>query len=169
VKLTRERQIERALEILAPPPDKREICRRNIEFMLEDVEAFRGNTAKLKLTRSKARTRAWNRYRQTAKRLRADHDALAATGFVPPIKFDDREIQDLERHHRNWLAFIGKEEARVVEWARELLRQWHPHERPTTTNGGRWWGLSWVLLGENRDLHRYLIACAREPFSPFID
>jgi hypothetical protein len=166
--LTREQQIERALEILEPPPDKRAICQQNIEFCLDDMETFRGGNASLKQIRSKASARAWLSYNRALKRLRSAHDALVAEGWEePPIAIEDMEraIEASERYRdgENFVRFAAREEACAVDRAHELLRQWRPKERVTTTKGGKWWSLSAILFGQPADLYRHLRACDRRP------
>jgi hypothetical protein len=168
VKLTRERQIERALQILEPPPDERDICRQNIEFMLEDIETCRKNAHSLKHNCSKASARAWRGYQRALRHLRSAHDALAAAGWGPPIALKDvkRAIEASERYRNigNYFHVLDRAETRAVDAARELLAQWRPNEWVTIVIGGRWWELAWTMLGENRDLRRHMIAHDRRSY-----
>ncbi len=170
--MTRAQQIDTALKVLAPPRYKRKHCRSNIEYMLDDVQAFSGTSAELRATRSKRTARAWRSYHLAVVRLRATHIALLATGWGGFIELADieRAIQkttpeecDVRRRAQEmWASLGGLEQKRAVENAYDLLTQWRGDEKLVTTRRGKWWRLAAILYGEpDADLFRYLRTFAK--------
>jgi hypothetical protein len=84
--MTRAQQIEAALELISPPAGRRDQCRGNIEYMLDDMAAISGSNTALKRTRAKAGARAWEAYHRALCRLLVTHDKLEATDWGGQIE-----------------------------------------------------------------------------------
>jgi hypothetical protein len=166
--MTRSQQIEAALELISPPTGRRDQCRGNIEYLLDDM----GSNANLKSTRAKAGARAWGAYHRALCRLLVTHDKLEATGWGGRIERAaiERAIHaTTPERYRNERAqseayAAGSEQARAVALAHDLLTQWWGSEFITTTRKGPWWRLSAIFFGDpDADLYRYLRAFSNTP------
>lgn len=180
--MTRAQQIEAALELISPPPGRRDQCRGNIEYMLDDMAAVSGSNADLKSIRAKAGARAWEAYHRALCRLLVTHDKLAAAGWGGYSQIERAAIERTisattpeqyrrkrARHeayacHPGHLPSDGREQTLAVALAYDLLMQWWGSEFITTTRKGPWWRLSAIFYGDpDADLFRYLRAFSNTP------
>jgi hypothetical protein len=186
--MTREQQIEAALELISPPPGRRDQCRGNIEYMLDRMAAASGSNVDLKAIRAKAGARAWEAHHRALRRLLATHDKLTAAGWGGKIEraaieraihatTPEQYRRERARHeayacsinlaHPSYDASpsAGLEQARAVDLAYDLLMQWwDSDEFITTTRGRPWWRLSAIFYGDpDADLYRYLRAFLNTP------
>lgn len=169
--MTREKQIKAALDVLEPPAHKREQCRGNVEYMLDEVAAaFRS----AEQHSAKDVTRAWDRYHLALRNLRAGHNALEAVGWRGLIEageieraFEASTPEAIERRKHSakvFMSFGGSAQERAAECAHELLVQWCGSGKIATTRKGKLWRLAAILFGDpNADLFRYLRVFAHKP------
>ena len=72
--MTRDKQIDTALKLVAPPPHQRETCRDRIDGVLRNME--RAGIAHEGFVSEKAAIGAWRAYNSAARRLLAADKAL---------------------------------------------------------------------------------------------
>jgi hypothetical protein len=76
--VTRAEQLSEALKLLAPPPSKRENCRRDIECMLDRIDSTSRAVKTHKEFTSKRGRPSLRRYAKALRQLRDAHNALPA-------------------------------------------------------------------------------------------
>ncbi len=158
--MSREEQINKALDLINPPPDRRDECRRDIERALDIIA---GGERAVVVTAG-----------ITKKKLRAHSAALrrlqiTSTGIIPAItrRVIDRAV-DFDRcwtgesePSRGWKPPPpGLKERDAVQLARDLLVIWDRRAWLTVSRKSNWYKLAVVLYGEPRDLYRQLRKCA---------
>ncbi len=148
--VTRAQQIDAALKVLAPPRYERTHCRSNIEYMLDNVQAFSGTSAELRATRSKRTARAWRSYHLAVVRLRATHIALLATGWGGFIELADieramqkttpEECDARRRAQESWVSLGGVRNApsRTLTICSRSGAATRSSSPPAEENGGGW-------------------------------
>jgi hypothetical protein len=158
--MTRNRQIQKALELLAPAANRRAECRQDTEAALNWIERHTSTARSFRVAGSKKGKAGVERYRAALRRLRLAYDgldpairswfSLAETAHVAGVPtVIDREIVRtdgfLERPSPSPRrdAFRNKE---AVARARDLLNWWG-HEA-TISRTGKWMRLSQILLGD---------------------
>jgi hypothetical protein len=158
--MTRNRQIQKALELLAPAASRRPECRQDTEVALNRIDRHTSTARSFRVAGSKKGKAGVKRYRAALRRLH-----LAYCGLDPAIRpwfslaetahvageptVIDREIATADRFlerpspspRRD--AFRNKE---AVARARDLL-SWWGHEA-TISRTGKWMRLSQILLGD---------------------
>jgi hypothetical protein len=160
--MARQEQVEAALKLIDPPPDRRDQCRGHIEYMLGEASDD--------LKRARAGAKEWKAYHLALRRLLVTHDRLEATGWGGWIEraaieraIDATTPEQYRRERARseaYADFAGSEQACAVALAHDLLTQWwNNDDLITTTRKGPWWRLSAILYGDpDADLYRYLRA-----------
>jgi hypothetical protein len=174
--LTRNEQIRKALELLAPPPDCRRECEYDITLCLSIVTQRADVARSFRMARSKEGKARIRRYYAALREVLAAYRALdpairpwfslAETAYVagkPTVI--DREIARAE-------AFLSRPSPRprreasrnkaAVAAAYDLLRWWG--RKAAVTRGGEWAELAKILAGNRTvDLFDHLRAFKRTP------
>ncbi len=174
--MTRDQQIRKALELLAPPPGQRRECRHDIGVALDRVEHRTATARSFRVARSKKGKEGVRRYYTSLRRLRDAYRSLdpairpwfslAETAYIagkPTII--DREIAIAE-------AFLARpsppprrdasHNKAAVAVAYNLLGWWR--HKAVVTRGGKWAQLAKVLTGDlTVDLFDHLREFKRGP------
>jgi hypothetical protein len=172
--MTRDEQITAALAELAPPPARRDQCRRSIAVVLEWVDTQCKAVSVNKFFVSKRGKAQIRRYRNASMEVQAAYDAfdpsivrwfslaeVASIKGIPTVI--DREIEKAD--HLIKPSPSPKRDAvrpkTAVRAAYSLLVKWG-HE-PAVTRGGKWEKLARILAGgpiyvfeHMRTYHTYL-------------
>ena len=158
--MTRDQQIRKALELLAPPPGQRRECRHDIGVALDRVEHRTATARSFRVGRSKKGKEGVRRYYTSLRRLRDAYRSLdpairpwfslAETAYIagkPTVI--DREIAIAE-------AFLARpsppprrdasHNKAAVAVAYNLLGWWG--HKAVVTRGGKWAQLAKVLTGD---------------------
>jgi hypothetical protein len=158
--MTRDQQIRKALELLAPPPGQRRECRHDIGVALDRVEHRTATARSFRVARSKKGKEGVRRYYTSLRRLRDAYRSLdpairpwfslAETAYIagkPTVI--DREIAIAE-------AFLARpsppprrdasHNKAAVAVAYNLLGWWG--HKAVVTRGGKWAQLAKVLTGD---------------------
>jgi hypothetical protein len=174
--MTRDQQIRKALELLAPPPRQRTECQHDIKVALDRVERGAAVARSFRVAGSKKGKSGVMRYCAALRRLRIAYHALdpairpwfslAETAYiVGKPTLIDREIEIAE-------AFLARpsppprRDARrnklAVAAAFDLLNWWR--HRAVVTRSGKWTQLAKILTGDTTvDLFDHLRAFKRSP------
>lgn len=174
--MTRDQQIRKALELLAPPPGQRRECRHDIGVALDRVEHRTATARSFRVARSKKGKEGVRRYYTSLRRLRDAYRSLdpairpwfslAETAYIagkPTVI--DREIAIAE-------AFLARpsppprrdasHNKAAVAVAYNLLGWWG--HKAVVTRGGKWAQLAKVLTGDlTVDLFDHLREFKRRP------
>ena len=174
--MTRDQQIRKALELLAPPPGQRRECRHDIGVALDRVEHRTATARSFRVARSKKGKEGVRRYYTSLRRLRDAYRSLdpairpwfslAETAYIagkPTVI--DREIAIAE-------AFLARpsppprrdasHNKAAVAVAYNLLGWWG--YKAVVTRGGKWAQLAKVLTGDlTVDLFDHLREFKRGP------
>jgi hypothetical protein len=174
--MTRDQQIRKALELLAPPPGQRRECRHDIGVALDRVEHRTATARSFRVARSKKGKEGVRRYYTSLRRLRDAYRSLdpairpwfslAETAYIagkPTVI--DREIAIAE-------AFLARpsppprrdasHNKAAVAVAYNLLGWWG--HKAVVTRGGKWAQLAKVLTGDlTVDLFDHLREFKRGP------
>jgi hypothetical protein len=152
--MTRYKQINEALNLLAPTPEQRERCRSTIEWALDRM------TAHVALDRptEKAR-RSWIADLERIKARRIKYAAAGGDPWALPQKAIDRAILAAgleETVGTTWFLPPWSKERHAVVLAHDLLSEWDDRNI-TISRKGKWYKLSEVLYGDGcPDLYRQL-------------
>ncbi len=173
--MTRDQQVRKALELLAPPPRHRAECQRDIEMALNWVERHVAAVLSFRVAGSKKGKAGLRRYRDALRRLNIAYRtldpaispwfSLAETAYVPGQTVIDREIAKAE-------AFLGRaslpphrdasRNKAAVLIATYLLDRWG--HKAAVTRSGKWARLAKILAGDPRvDLFDHLREFKRRP------
>ena len=179
--MTRDQQIRKALELLAPPRHQRADCQHDIELALNVVERRAAAARSFRVAGSKKGKAGLKRYCAALRRLRIAYRmldpairpwfSLAETAYIagnPTVI--DREIAIAE-------AFLARpsppprpdasRNKLAVAAAHGLLSRWG--HRAGVTRGGKWVQLAQILTGDMTvDLFDHLREFRRDP-SPSIE
>jgi hypothetical protein len=174
--MTRDQQIRKALELLAPPPGQRRECRHDIGVALDRVEHRTATARSFRVARSKKGKEGVRRYYTSLRRLRDAYRSLdpairpwfslTETAYIagkPTVI--DREIAIAE-------AFLARpsppprrdasHNKAAVAVAYNLLGWWG--HKAVVTRGGKWAQLAKVLTGDlTVDLFDHLREFKRGP------
>ncbi len=174
--LTRDQQIRKALELLAPSAGERAECERDIKVMLERVERGAAAARSFRVAGSKRGKAGVSRYYAALRRLRAAHSSLdpairpwfsfAETAYVagkPTII--DREIERAEMFLDRPSPPPRRDATRnkaAVGAAYDLLEWWG--QKASVTRSGKWAQLTKILAGDQTvDLFDHLREFKRGP------
>ena len=174
--MTRDQQIRKALELLAPPRHERAECQRDIEIALNMVERGAGAARPFQVAGSKKGKAGLRRYCTALRRLRIAYRtldpairpwfSLAETAYVsgkPTVI--DREISMAETFLAQRSSFPRRDASRnkvAVKVANHLLNWWG--HRASVTRGGKWEKLAKILTGDRAiDLFDHLRGFKRRP------
>jgi hypothetical protein len=168
--VTREQQIQAALRLLAPEPERRADCERDINRALNIIEREANAGGNLTKKHKKALRSLEGALRRTvaARRALERHWTTEFGGeHLPPLALDE------------WIAYCQQQCAlprprrfrrtanpkyHAVDQAERLLRDWGQQDRISVTRRGRWARLAAVLYGDRRaDLYNHL-----QRYRPFI-
>jgi hypothetical protein len=167
--MTRASQIQKAIKLLAPSPDRRDECLRDIGHALGRVEA----AASFKIMTSKSSKAGLRAYANALRKLRAAYPKLGPyrpwfslseiAGIAGAPNHIDRQIELAEAFLRKpTTSSRASQHKAAVRAANDLLRMWG-HET-TATRNGRWAKLSGILAGnESVDLFDLMRSHKREP------
>jgi hypothetical protein len=155
--VTRDQQVQAALRLLSPDPERREECERAINEAL-DWMARETHDAILSTRKYKA---VLERYRKALARLELERNALLqlerGIGSAPPLDLNPSKMYcDAQlRQPPARLALRLANPKYYAAWqARNLLQEWS-RRRITKTRGGPWAKLAAILYGDQRaDLFR---------------
>ncbi len=174
--MTRDQQIRKALELLAPPRRHRAECRHDIEVALRRVEQMAGVAQSFRVAGSKKGKAGVRRYCAALRRLRQAYVSLdpairpwfslAETAYLagkPTVI--DREITRADafvaqpspppRRHAPW-------NKAAVAAAYDLLEWWG--HKATATRSGKWAQLAQIIAGDlTVDLFDHLREFKRRP------
>ena len=174
--MTRDQQIRKALELLAPPPHQRAECQHDIKLTLNKVERGAAAARSFRVAGSKKGKAGLRRYCAALRRLRLAYHvldpalrpwfSLAETAYVarkPTVI--DREITIAE-------AFLARpsppprpdasRHKLAVAAAHDLLNWWG--HRTVVTRAGKWARLAKILTGDMTvDLFDHLREFRRRP------
>ena len=174
--MTRDQQIRKALELLAPPPGERAECQYDIGLALDRVESGAAAARSFRVAGSKKGKAGLRRYCAVLRRLRTAYRSLdpairpwfslAETAYVagkPTVI--DREIARAESL-LDWPSPPPRRHASrnkaAVAAAYDLL-QWWGH-KAAVTRGGKWAQLAKILAGDRTvDLFDHLRKFKRSP------
>ena len=174
--MTRDRQIRKALELLAPTPSQRAECRQDIEVALKLLEHHTSAARSFRVAGSKKGKADVKRYRAALVRLRKAYFgldpairpwfSLAETAYIAgKSTVIDREIAKADAFLARPSPPPRREASRnkyAVAIARDLLNWWE--HRPRTSRGGNWMRLSQILVGDlSLDLFDHLRELRRRP------
>jgi hypothetical protein len=157
--MTRARQIREALDLLAPAPDRRDECRRDVEHALDVMASTMRAVEVIKAERAAFR-KTGRAYHRAFERLLAASKAHARAGGALAIKI--ARLEETIKFSTQWEAKVSRAmpkgaiaERQATALAYNLLRQW---DRPTpTTSDGVWHNLAAILLGDpDANLFRHL-------------
>jgi hypothetical protein len=174
--LTRDQQVRKALELLAPPPGQRAECRHDIGVALDRVEYGAATGRSFRVAGSKKGKAGVRRYYAALRRLRAAYASLdpairpwfsfAETAHVagrPTII--EREIATAELFLNRPSPPPRRDASRnkvAVAVARNLLEWWG--QKAAVTRGGKWAQLAKILIGDQTiDLFDHLREFKRLP------
>jgi hypothetical protein len=177
--MTRDQQIRKALELLAPPPQERAECEHDIGLALDRVEWGAAAARSFRVAGSKKGKAGLRRYCAALRRLRIAYRSLdpairpwlslEETAYVagkPTVI--DRELARAEAFLDRPSPPPRREANRnkaAVAAAYDLLRWWG-HKAATTRNG-RWAQLARILLSDRTiDLFDHLREFKRKPEPP---
>jgi hypothetical protein len=185
--MTRDQQIRKALELLAPPPGQRTECQHDIKVALDRVERGAVVARSFRVAGSKKGKSEVMRYCAALRRLRNAYHALdpaikpwfslAETAYVVdavgnPTKptLIDREIKIAEAFFARPSPPPRPDASRnklAVAAAYDLLNWWR--HRTVVTRSGKWTQLAKILAGDTTvDLFDHLREFKRRP-SPSIE
>jgi hypothetical protein len=172
-RMTRDQQIRKALQLLAPPRAQREECKDNIVRALDRIENTAGFARSCRVARSKNKGGITSYY--AALRCLCSAFRSLDPAIKPWFSFADPAYttgQALEKELAKAEEFLNRRSARprrhashskaAVVAAHDLLG-WRNHEA-TTTRGGNWEQLAKVLAGDlTVDLFDHLREFKRSP------
>jgi hypothetical protein len=179
--VTRDQQVRKALELLAPPPRQRAECQHDIGLALDRVEWGAAAARSFRVAGSKKGKAGLRRYCAALRRLRIAYHSLdpairpwfslAETAYVagkPTVI--DREIARVEAFLDRPSPPPRREASRnkaAVAAAYDLLGWWGL--KTAVTRGGKWAQLAKILAGDRAvDLFDHLREFKRSP-SPTIE
>lgn len=151
--LTRVMQIQKAMKLLAPSPERRDECRRDIEHALDRVEA----TASFKVFGSKAGKAGLRSYANKLRQLRVAYQKLGPyrpwfslseiAGVAGARTHIDRQIA-LAEEFLNQASSSSRaiQHKAAVRAANDLLEWWD--HKATATRHGKWAQLAGILAGD---------------------
>ena len=174
--MTRDQQIRKALELLAPPPGQRRECRHDIGVALDRVEHRTATARSFRVARSKKGKEGVRRYYTSLRRLRDAYRSLdpairpwfslAETAYIagkPTVI--DREIAKAESFLDRPSPPPRRDASRnkaAVAAAYDLLGWWG--HKATVTHGGKWAQVANILAGDKAtDLFDHLREFKRNP------
>jgi hypothetical protein len=192
--MTRDQQVEKALEVVAPPSSKRKDCRAYIKDKLDIIEPTAKADELFKRSRSGAVTRAKNAYIGALKRLRTTQNRLVSLGCgVPLIRQDGRLREWIELSNIEFAIKVmdpddaeyggnteyngilpdgtivrsgGKRATLAVAFSHEALTRWGGGAEIVATVGEKWWQLATILYGEKIDLYQHILKYLRDENNP---
>jgi hypothetical protein len=174
--VTRDQQIRKALELLAPPRNDRAECRHDVGLMLDRVERRAAAARSFRAASSKEGKASLRRYYAALRRLRDAYktldpairpwfslsEAAYVTGKATVI---DREIARAETFLDRPSPPPRREASRnkaAVAAAYDLLEWWR--HNATLTRGGKWAQLAQTLAGDRAvDMFDHLREFRRSP------
>lgn len=163
--MTRDEQVDAAMALLAPPADRRDECRREIELMLDYVERHSKDAAAFKVFGSK---KARGDLRRYAMHLRAARDIISELdpAIRPWFLFFLGELDQEIKTADQWASEeSSKRDAIRVKAALEptelMLRRWG--HKATRTRGGRWERLIKIAANTHHDVYNHMRAFRRNP------
>ena len=174
--MTRDQQIRKGLELLAPPPGERAECQYDIGLALDRVESGAAAVRSFRVAGSKKGKAGLRRYCAALRRLRTAYRSLdpairpwfslAETAYVagkPTVI--DREIARAESL-LDWPSPPPRRHASrnkaAVAAAYDLLQWWG--RKAAVTRGGKWAQLAKILAGDRTvDLFDHLRKFKRSP------
>jgi hypothetical protein len=158
--VTRDQQIRKALELLAPPPSQRAECQHDIRLALDRVEWRAAAARSFRVAGSKKGKAGLRRYRAALRRLHVAYHSLdpairpwfslAETAYVagkPTVI--DREIARAEAFLDRPSPPPRRDASRnkaAVAAAYDLLGWWG--HKTAVTRGGKWAQLAKILAGD---------------------
>ena len=174
--MTRDQQIRKALEWLAPPPRQRAECQHDIGLALDRVEHGAAAARSFRVAGSKKGKAGLRRYCAALRRLRAAYNALdpairpwfslAEIAYIvgkPTVI--DREIGRAEAFLDRPSPPPRRDASRnkaAVAAAHDLLDWWG--HKASVTRGGKWEKLAKILTGDlTIDLFDHLREFKRRP------
>jgi hypothetical protein len=157
--MTRGRQIQRLMELLAPAPIEREQCRQHIARCLELMQPKPARILAKSKTTQERYDKAWRELQAASAAHRGASGALAF-----PHERIKQIVEQNERWAAHWSPPAPTERARrALLLAYELLRTWRPQEEIQKRLDGRWHEVAAVLFGDpQRNLYRQLLKVADE-------
>jgi hypothetical protein len=173
--VTKDQQIRKALELLAPPPDDRAECEHDIRLALYLVEQRATAARSFRMFRSKKGKAGLSRYHGALRRLRNAYNSLdpaispwfslAEAAHVPgKPTIVDREIARTETL-LNCPSRLPRREANradaAVSAASDLLHWWL--HKVAASRRGKWDKLAKILAGGSADLFDHLRKFKRSP------
>jgi hypothetical protein len=170
--MTRAEQRRKAVELLTPPPARRDECLRDIDFALNRVSG-RGVIV-FRVLGSKKGKAGISRYANALRELRAAYQNLDPSirpwFSITEFSFKVGESTHIEREIAKAEEFLAQPSPRsrasqhkaAVAAAYDLLAWWD--HRATTTRGGMWAQLAGILIGDAKvDLFDLLRAFRQSP------
>jgi hypothetical protein len=162
-RVTHTAKIRKILERFAPPPDRRDEFRRDIESALNRVKVA------VVFSIYDSGKHDLQRYANDLRRVSACYRRLTPTVRLwhnPPMINDapvEREIEKIEAFLKQPSQRAGVHNAAI--WAAsDFLRWWG--RKATATRGGEWDWLSGMLIGKTVDLLNLLAKFKRNPQPP---
>ena len=154
--MTRDQQIRKALELLAPPAAEREECRHEIRLALDRVEHFTASARSFRAGGSKKKS-GLLRYHAALRRLLIAFDSLdpalrpwfnLAPGFTTrtAIEAEIAKAESILAQRSAPPRRDGSRNQAAAKAAYDLLT-WRGHDA-TVTRGGRWEKLAKILAGD---------------------
>ena len=174
--MTRNQQVRKAMELLAPPPGDRPECQHDIGLALNRVESGATAARSFRVAGSKKGKAGLRRYCSALRRLRTAYRSLdpairpwfslAETAYVagkPTVI--DREIANAEAFLNRPSPPPRRDASRnkaAVAAAYDLLEWWG--RKAAVTRGGKWEQLAKILTGDlTVDLFDHLREFKRSP------
>lgn len=158
--MTRDQQIRKALEVLAPPSQQRDECRHDVERMLDWIERLTDTARSFRMTSSKEGKASLKRYCAALRRLRYAYSALdpaikpwfslAEVAYVagtPTVI--DREIEKAEGILAQPSPPPRRDASRnkfAVAMSKNLLDWWG--HKAVVTRSGKWAQLAQIMTGD---------------------
>jgi hypothetical protein len=186
--MTRDQQVEKALEAVAPPSSKRKGCRAYIKDKLDTIEPTAKADELFKRSRSGAVTRARKAHVGALKRLRTTQNRLVSLGCGLPLIHQDGRLREcIELSHIEFAIDVmgradveycgtlpdgtivrigGKRATLAVEFSHEALTRWGGGVEIVATVGGKWWQLAAIFYGEKIDLYQHLLKYLQDENNP---
>ena len=173
--MTRASRIQKAIKLLAPSPDRRDECLRDIEHALDRVEA----AASFKVMTSKSGRGGLRAYANALRKLRAAYPKLGpnrpwfslseVAGIAGAPNHIDQQIE-LAEEFLNQATSSSRaiQHKAAVRAANDLLKWWD--HKATATRHGKWAQLAGILAGdESVDLFDLMRAHKRESPLPAVE
>ncbi|HEY5125744.1 MAG TPA: hypothetical protein VIJ35_00325 [Bradyrhizobium sp.] len=192
--MTRGQQIEKALEVVAPPSSNREDCRAYIKGKLDIIDPTAKADELFKRSRSGAVTRARKAHVGALKRLLTTQTRLQSLGCGVPLINQNGQLREcIELSHIEFAIKVmdpddaeyggnteycgtlpdgtivrigGQRATQAVAFSHEALTRWGGGVEIVCTVGEKWWRLAAILYGEKTDLYQHMLKYLRDENKP---